>query len=136
MLESTLRKNRHLQASDLFYSAAHDFSFQLVKPLHVVIRERDKRNALRNFDDIWPCEGAETFEPKMATGRVGAGIGSAQAAAISERVLDSSDAPAFLVKHLVVNHASDGQLRILLDRIIFQVFIATVTVSEIAPVGI
>ena len=51
-------------------------------------------------------------------------------------MLDPSHAPALLIQHLIVHHAADRQFRILLDRVIFQILIAAVTVHEIPPIRI
>ena len=49
-------------------------------------------------------------------------------------MLDFADAPAFLVQHLVVDHAADGELGVLFDRIVLEVFVAAVAVDQVAPV--
>ena len=51
-------------------------------------------------------------------------------------MLERADAPAFLIEHLVVDDAANGQLWIFLDGIILQVFVAAVAVEEVFPVGI
>ena len=46
------------------------------------------------------------------------------------------DAPALLVEHRVVDHAADGQLGVLLDRIVLEVLVAAVAVEQVAPVRV
>ena len=51
-------------------------------------------------------------------------------------MLDCADAPAFLIEHLVVDDAADRQLRIFVNWIILQAFVAAVAVDEIFPIRI
>ena len=48
-------------------------------------------------------------------------------------MFDPPHAPAFMVEHLVVDHAANGQLRILLDRIIFQILVPAITIQQVTP---
>ena len=51
-------------------------------------------------------------------------------------MFDFSYTPALVVKHLVVQDTFDSQFRIFLDGVIFQVFIASVSVDQIGPAWI
>src|SRR5208282_3466842 len=70
---------------------------------------------------------------KMMRRRVGARIGPAQAATVSQRVLDFAYAPALLVEHRVVDDAANRKLGILLDRIVLQILIAPISIQEKLP---
>ena len=72
----------------------------------------------------------------MAACCVGARVGPAKTAAVSERMLDLPDAPTFLIEHRIIDHAADGEFGILLDRIILEIFVSAVAVNQIAPVRI
>ena len=69
----------------------------------------------------------------MVSGSVGASVGTAKAAAVRERVLDLPYTPSLLIQHLVIDDAGDGEFRILLNRIVLQIFITTVAIDKVAP---
>ena len=45
-------------------------------------------------------------------------------------MLDLTDAPAFLIQHLVVHHAADGELGVFLDGVVLEVLVAAVAVER------
>lgn len=69
-------------------------------------------------------------------GGVGADVTPAQAAGVGEGMLDATDSPAFVIQHQVVDDAADGQFRVFFDRIVLEVFVASIAVQQKMPVGI
>src|SRR5438477_5853988 len=136
VLEPSFRKDWHLEPGDRFNPTRNDVPFKLVQSINLIIGKGDKRNALCDLDHVWACEWAEALETEMPARRVGAGIGAAQAAAVSKRVFDSTHAPAFLIKHLIVNYAPNREFRIFLDRIVLEIFVAAVAINQIAPLRV
>ncbi len=67
---------------------------------------------------------------------VGAKVAATQSAAVGQGVLYATNAPSFLVKHQVVYDTTNGQLRVFFDGIVLEVFVATVAVHEVFPVGV
>ena len=63
-------------------------------------------------------------------------MATALATAVGLRVFDRVDAPAFLIQHPIVQHAADRQLRIVLDRIILQVFVPAIAIDQVTPLGV
>src|SRR3989304_3636054 len=57
----------------------------------------------------------------------------AQAPAVGQRVLDAVHTPPFVIQHTVVDHAANGELWVLLDRVVLEVLVATVAVGEPTP---
>src|ERR1017187_7418896 len=51
-------------------------------------------------------------------------------------MFDRPQAPAFLIKHPIVHDTANGQLRVFLDRVVFQVFVTAVAINEELPVRI
>src|ERR1044071_10350008 len=51
-------------------------------------------------------------------------------------MLDFAHPPTLLVKHGIVDHAADGQFRIILDGIIFEVFVPAIAVEQVLPIWI
>ena len=81
VLEAALGEDGHLDAGDGFDAAGDDFTFEFVEARHVVVGEVDERDGFGDFDDVGAGEGAEALEAEVVRGRVGAGVGAAQAAA-------------------------------------------------------
>ena len=69
----------------------------------------------------------------MPRRRISANVAAAQASAVRQRVLDASHAPAFLIEHQIVDDAADGQLAVFLNRIVFEVLVASVAVRDVPP---
>src|SRR4051812_25233298 len=122
MLEAPFGEDWHFHAGDCFNAATDHFTFECVKAIDVVIGKRNERNAFGDFNHARAREGTESLESEMPRGRISAGVRSAQASAVGERMLYSPDAPAFLVEHLIVHDTSNRQFRIFLDGIILQIF--------------
>src|SRR5690349_12321939 len=74
VLKPTLRKDRHVQTSHCFYSARDNFPFELIQLVHVIIGQRDERDALGLLNHSWPRERTEAFKAKMTRRRVGARV--------------------------------------------------------------
>ena len=136
MLEAAFFKNRHVKTKRRLDAPANDVALERVQLVDVVAGQLNEWNALGYLDHIRPRERAEPLEAKVMARRIGAGVRPAQATGVGERMLDRADAPAFLIEHLVVNDAADRQLRIFVDRIILQVFVAAVAVDEMFPIRI
>src|SRR5688572_12343816 len=136
VLEAAFLENGHVHPGQGADAARDNFAFQRVKAADVVIGEFDKGNSFGDFDNSRAGEWAEAFETKLARRGIGAGIGTAEAAAVGERMLDASDAPPFLVKHQIVNNAANGEFRIFLDGIVLEVFVAAIAIEDVAPIGI
>ena len=100
------------------------------------MREVDERNGFRHSYNTWASERAEASEAEVVRRRVGARVRAAETAAVRERVLDLSDAPAFLVKHWIVDDTADGELGILLDGIVLEIFVAAIAIEQVTPLGI
>ena len=83
-----------------------------------------------------PCEWTEAAKAEVPRRRIGARVRAAKTTAVSERVLDLSDAPALLVQHRIVDDAADGQFRVLLDRIILKILVAAIAVEQVAPLRV
>src|SRR6267154_4679329 len=115
MLKTAFGEHRHIQAGDGFHAACDYFAFQSIKLFDVHPGESLERNAFRHVNDTGPREWAESGKAVMAGWRVSAEVASAQATAVGERMLDSPNAPALLVKHQIVHDAANSQLRVFLD---------------------
>src|SRR6267154_48811 len=126
VLKAALGKDRHVEAGDGLDAARNNFALERIKFFHGHVGERRERDALAYFYYRRTWEGTETREAVMPGGRVGPEIAAAQPAAVGERVFGAAHAPAFLVEHQVVYHATDGQFRIFLNRIILQILVAAV----------
>src|SRR5207249_3267015 len=136
MLETALGKDRQVEPGNRLDTTRNDFAFERVEFFDGHAGERRKRNCLGYRDYVRPREWAETLETEVFRRRVGARVAATQAAAVGQRMLDPPDAPAFLIEHQVVHHASNRQLRVFLDRIVLQVFVAAIAVDEVWPLGI
>src|SRR5688572_12391639 len=65
MLETPLRKDRHVEASDGLHSARNDFAFERVELFHVHACEFGEGDSFGDFDDVRARERAEAFQAKM-----------------------------------------------------------------------
>ena len=81
-------------------------------------------------------KGLKPSNFEMMRGSVGAGAGAAEAAGIGQGMLDGAQAPALLVEHAIVDDAANGQFRVLLDRVVLEVFVAAIAIQEELPVRI
>src|SRR5439155_26395543 len=136
LLEAPLWKERHLETGDGLDTARNDVAFESVELFVRHFAERGKGNRFGHFDDARARVRTETFEPELLRGRIRPGVAPAQSPAVGERMFDPPHSPTLLVEHQVVDHATHGELGIFSDWIILQVFVATVTVDEIFPLGI
>lgn len=136
VLEAALGEDRHFHSRDGFDAAGDDLAFEFVEAGDVVFCDVDEGDGFGYGDDVGPGEGAEALEAVVVRGGVGAGVGAAEAARVGKGVFDFADAPAFLVEHLVVDDAVDGELGVFLDGVVFEVFVAAVAVDEVAPAGV
>src|ERR1700691_4105913 len=51
-------------------------------------------------------------------------------------MFDLPNAPAFLIKHLVIDYAANRQFGILFNRIILQVLVPSVAVNQVTPLRV
>src|SRR6478672_9759978 len=51
-------------------------------------------------------------------------------------MFDCAEPPAFLIKHAILDNAANGQLRVFLDRIVFQILITAIAIDQELPVWI
>ena len=51
-------------------------------------------------------------------------------------MLERRDSPTLVVEQAIRDHAADGELAVLLDRIVLEVLVAAVAVEEVDPVRI
>src|SRR5579871_5930116 len=72
----------------------------------------------------------------MAAWRISTRIGTAQAAAVRERVFDFANTPAFLIEHRIIDDAADGEFRVFLDGIILEVLVAAIAIKKVSPIRI
>ena len=63
-------------------------------------------------------------------------VRAAKTTTVSKRVLYLSDPPALLVKHRIVDDTPDGQLGVLLDRIILKILVPTISIEEVEPLRV
>src|SRR6185436_2833328 len=108
-------------------------AFQGIKLFDVVVRQFNEWDGFRHFHHGRTGKRTEALEAVMPRRRVGARIGSAQTTAVRKRMLDAAHAPALVIKHEVVNDASNGQLGVLLDWIVFKVLVTAVSINYVAP---
>src|SRR6266850_3053535 len=100
MLEASFGKSRHFDTGDGFDTATNDFTLERVKTVDVIIGEFDKRDPFGDFNDARAREWAESFEPEMPRRCISARIRPAETATVGKGMLNSPDAPPFLVEHL------------------------------------
>ena len=58
------------------------------------------------------------------------------ASGIDQRMLDRMNSPTFLVEHQVVQDASDRKLGVILDGIVFEVFVPSIAIDQILPIRV
>src|SRR5437867_2654900 len=51
-------------------------------------------------------------------------------------MLDFTHAPTFLVEHQIIDDATDGQLRVLFDWIVLEIFVSAIAIDAESPVAI
>src|SRR5688500_7054181 len=107
MLEAALGKYGHFYSGNSLDPASHNLAFQCVELLYAVISQRNEGYAFRHLNDVRSRERAEPLEAVASRRSIAAHVSTAQPATVSERMLDAAHAPAFLIKHGVVNHAAD-----------------------------
>src|SRR5690606_2564092 len=93
-------------------------------------------NTFGDLDDVGPGKRAERLEAESPGRAVAAHAPAAQPAAVGQRMFDSSDTPALLVEHAVVDDAADRQFGILLDGVVLEILVAPVAIDQVPPVGI
>jgi hypothetical protein len=67
---------------------------------------------------------------------IGPDITAAQPAAVGEAVLDAPHSPSLVVQHQVVDDRTYGQLRVFLDGVVLEVFVAAIAVHEEPPIRV
>src|SRR5712664_1659433 len=136
MLEAPFGIDGHLESQHRAHASTHDFTLQGVETLVRAACQLGERYRLGDRDHGGPSVWAERDEAMPA----GAGIAAHAAAAVTprvgERVFERVHAPSFLIKHAVIDDASDRQLAVRLDRIVLEIFIAAIAVDEQPPFGV
>src|ERR1700737_4989566 len=113
MLEASLGKDRHLHSGHRGDPPRNDLALELIESADIVPCQVDEWNCLGYGYHIRAGVGAEAPETVVMGRSISARVGTTQSSAVGERMLDLTDAPAFLVEHLIMNHAANGELRIL-----------------------
>src|SRR5215471_1023005 len=136
MLKTALAKNRHFETCHSLDSTSDQVTFELVEFGFIIIGQGNEGNPLGLLDYGRTGKWTEAFKTKMAGRRISARVGTAQTTRIGEGVLHFANPPAFLVEEPIIDDAADRQLRVLFDRVIFQIFIAAVAIDQESPVRV
>ena len=65
----------------------------------------------------------------------GTDVSTALPSAVDERMFNRIHSPAFLIKHSITQNTPDSQLWIFFDGVVLQVFVTTITVNQVLPIG-
>src|SRR5712664_278242 len=136
MLEAPFGIDGHLESQHRAHASTHDFTLQGVETLVRAACQLGERYRLGDRDHGGPSVWAERDEAMSAGAGIAAHAAAAVPAGVGERVLERVHAPSFLIKHAVIDNASDRQLAVRLDRIVLEIFIAAIAVEEQSPFGV
>src|SRR5205807_536187 len=91
MLKTAFGEDWHFKSRDRSHASGNNLPFQRIEPLLIVIRQRDEWDSLRHLDDVWPREGAKTFEMIMFCRRISARVGAAETSTVGKRMFYPPD---------------------------------------------
>src|SRR6266436_2293013 len=113
--ESAVWGNGHTHSGNCFNPFGNYLPLQVVKFLHIINSQFYIRDTFCNRYHARLCKGTKTVKAVVMRRRVCSRIRAAESPTVCQRMLNLTDAPPLLIKHLVIDHAANCKFRILFD---------------------